>query len=347
MSSFMNKANFTDMKTQRLRIIAGWAVVVFLMTSAASGQGMYTYPLVSGFKGTPAAAPDLVVIPNNSGQAGHFTDRPIPASTCGTTGTAHGYFYEDDAGLQFDNPAGFIDQAYSIAFNLQVDQFVSPPAWVRILSFTHTDDVGIYIYLSNPPNTGTLEFWPYGTVGTDDFFTTTDFYQMILVRNDAGLIKVYVNGNLFAEYDDSGTRKYLPQSPGNYIIWFRDDPSVLAGEASPGFVSDIRIANSAWTPAQVQEVWSRFCSSLMGVDEPVTAGVKVHPNPVTGVLFLDIPAAAGTCSVAISDLAGRMVRGLAECNGPVSCDVGSLAPGLYVVRITGKDFRQNYRLVKK
>lgn len=174
------------------------------------GQTTYNYPLIGNFSAIQTGAPDLIQIPNNSGFTGEFVTRIVPPSTCGEGGNADGYFFEDDAGLQFNNPPGFIDQSYSLSFNFQIDEFISPPPWVRILSFTHIDDIGVYIYLTNPPTNGTLEFWPYGTVGEEDFFTTVDFYQMILVRNDEGLIKIYVNGEEFAEYDDSETHKFIP-----------------------------------------------------------------------------------------------------------------------------------------
>jgi hypothetical protein len=136
------------------------------------------------------------------------------------------------AGLQFNNPQGFIGQSYSLAMNFQIDEFISPPPWVRLLSFTHVDDIGVYIYLTNPPTNGTLEFWPYGTVGEYNFFNTNDFYQLVLVRNEDGLIKIYINGQEFAEYDDSSTQKFVPGPPDNFIVFFRDHPSVLANEAS-------------------------------------------------------------------------------------------------------------------
>lgn len=100
----------------------------------------------------------MIQIPNNSGLTGEFVTRIVPSSTCGEGGDAAGYFFEDDAGLQFDNPPGFIDQSYSLAFNFQIDEFITPPPWVRILSFTHVDDIGVYIYLTNPPTNGTLQF---------------------------------------------------------------------------------------------------------------------------------------------------------------------------------------------
>ena len=76
------------------------------------GQTTYNYPLLEDFSAIQSGAPDLVQIPNNSGLTGEFVTRIVPASTCGEGGNAEGYFFEDDAGLQFDNRPGFIDQSY-------------------------------------------------------------------------------------------------------------------------------------------------------------------------------------------------------------------------------------------
>jgi hypothetical protein len=317
-----------------------------IFSTGALAQVTYTYPLNTDFHGLPYTAPDLIQIQNNNGLAGSFVQRTVPSSTCGQQGTAHGYFYEDDAGLQFNNPAGFINQSYSIAFNLQVDEFISPPAWVRIMSFTHIDDVGVYIKLTGAPTNGTLEFWPYGTVGTYDFFTTNNFYQMILVRNDSGMIRIYVNGSEFATYDDSESQKYVPQPPNNYIIWFRDDPSVLANEASPGFVSDIRIANFAWTPQKVQEVWQNFCSSLLNVPFTTASSFRVYPNPAREKLNLEIPSNIESCSVSIYDLTGQTLFTRTCSSGRSEFDLARFTPGYYFLRVRNNTMIQTFRFTK-
>jgi hypothetical protein len=320
-------------------------LAVFARVIPASGQVQYTYPLAENFHGMPATAPDLIPIPNNSSATGQFVERTVPASTCGIAGNAEGYFFEDDAGLQFNNPAGFIGQSYSIAFNFQVDEFITPPNWVRLLSFTHIDDVGIYIRLTDPPNHGTLEFWPYGTVGTYDFFTTVDFYQMILVRSSEGLITVYVNGQEFAQYDDSESQAYVPQPPNNYIIWFRDDPSVLANEASPGFVSDIIIGNVAWTPAEVQVEWNRFCSSLLGMPGNEPATIKVYPNPAADRLRVDLPGNRDGYILIVYNGSGLKMLIADGTTGDL--DVSAFSPGLYLLEIVTEGRTEHIRFVKR
>jgi hypothetical protein len=281
------------------------------------------------------------------GDTGTFLQRPVPASTCGQQGTASGYFFHDDAGLLFNNPEGFIGASYSIAFNFQMDEFISPPPWVRIMSFTHTDDHGIYIYLSNPPSQGTLEFWPNGTVGPDNFFTTVDFYQLILIREESGLIRIYVNGNEFDTYDDSETQEYLPQPGKNYIIWFRDDPSVLANEASPGFVQNIIISNFAWSVDKVQEIWQRFCSSLLGTGDPDPGEFSVFPNPASDRVYIRPPTAGEHCVATLYDITGLEI-GLQEFSGSSlrSFDIHNYSPGVYFLRILAGEKSRVYRILK-
>jgi hypothetical protein len=329
--------------TKRILLVV---CAVLLAVTWGEAQIMYQYLLKENFHAQQSGAPDLIQVQNNGGETGEFVIRQVPTSTCGQQGNAPGYFFEDDAGLIFRNPAGFINQEYTIAFNFQFDEFIDPPGWVRILSFTHYDDVGIYMNLTSPPNTATLEFWPYGLAGTYDFFNTVDFFQLILVRSTAGIITVYANGSEFATYDDSFTQAYVPQDTANFIIWFRDDPSVLSGEASPGFVSDIRIGNYSWTPIEVQEAWSRFCSSLLGTED---GGLKteagIYPNPADQGIFLQLPP--GSFSALVYDITGQQVLEQSGCTGILQADVSALHPGIYVLRLTGDSGSRVYRFVKR
>ena len=308
-------------------------ITLMLFTVFSYGQTTYKYSLITNFSSQPSGGPDLIQIPNNEGLTGDFVVRPVPVSTCGQGGDAAGYFFEDDAGLQFNNPSGFINQSYSLAFNFQIEEFETPPPWVRILSFTHTDDVGVYIYLTNAPTNGTLQFWPYGNVGEDNYFTTVDFYQMILVRNDAGLIKIYVNGQEFAEYDDSQSQKFVPGDPNNHIVFFRDHPSVLANEASPGFVSDIIIGNYAWSTNDVLNIWNEFCSSLLGVEDVYAIKANIYPNPVHNLLNITLEDANGNADVEIFDFAGRKINAFNIQGKQNTIDVSYLRKGVYMIKL--------------
>ena len=322
------------MKKLLFSIILSFVILVITSLSGYT-QLTYVYSLSSNFQANPAEGPDLIPIPNNSGLFGEFVTREVPETTCGQTGNAAGYFFEDDAGLQFNNPEGFIGQSYSIAFNFQIDEFISPPSWVRILSFTHVDDVGIYILLTNPPDNGMLDFWPFGTVGETNFFSPIDFYQMILVRNDVGLIKIYVNGTEFAEYDDSSTQAYVPQEPDNFIIWFRDHPSVLADEASPGFVSDIILANYAWTSAEVNIKWEEFCSDLLSIDEQKVSYLRIYPNPTNSWVNIDLESKTNEkFTIKLFDIRGQLIEATDNITtGKTRIDTRNLPAGFYFVKL--------------
>jgi hypothetical protein len=321
-------------------------IILLVMALTGHSQETYQYLLKQDFHALQLTAPDLVQVQNNQGQTGEFVTRQVPPTTCGNQGSAPGYFFEDDAGLLFHNPSSFINQEYTVAFNFQFDEF-EPPSWIRIMSFTHYDDVGIYILLTGIPDEGSLYFWPYGEVGTPGYFNTVDFYQLILVRNAAGLINIYVNGSEFAQYDDSESQAYIPQDTTNFIIWFRDDPSVAANEAAPGFVSDIRIANYPWTLDQVQGAWAAFCSSLLAVGpskEPSATGI--YPNPAADMINLDLPSGSGPVEAVIYDITGRVIS-KESCTDRFTADVSAFRPGVYLVRVTGKDIQKVYSFVKR
>jgi len=292
----------------------------------------FIYKLSEDFQGNVPEAPPLVQIPNDGGLTGEFLTRTVPATTCEEEGTAGGYFFEDDAGLKFNCPAGFIEESYSLSMIFQVDELVSPPSWVRILSFTHVDDHGVYILLTSPPFNGTLEFWPNGTVGETDFFDTENFYQLILVRNEVGLIKIYVNGTEFSEYDDSGTQEYKFHEPDNHLIFFRDHPSVLADEASPGFVSNIKITNMAWNADDIAQEWEDFCSSLLGVPELEESKIKLYPNPATDRLNISFADQMHGAEVSIVDLSGRVHIRMPVSSSQFSVDISALPEGLYFLK---------------
>ncbi len=307
-------------------------VIISFLSASVQAQ-TYTYRLSTSFNANEAGAPALTQIPNDQGFTGNFTTRPVPVSTCEQGGDAKGYFFEDDAGLQFDNPDGFITTTYSLSLIFQFDEFIAPPPWVRILSFTHDDDHGIYIYLTNPPTNGTLDFWPHGTVGNDNFFNTVDFYQLILIRDNAGLVHVYINGNEFAEYDDSGTQEYIPQPGKNYLKFFRDHPSVLADEASPGFVSNIVISKIAWTPQEVAVKWGEFCESLLSTEELNIETIRIFPIPAKNNLTVQLPGIQSRATLSVFDITGKLIIQQDVFKESTSIDVSRLHSGLYILKI--------------
>jgi hypothetical protein len=205
----------------------------------------------------------------------------------------------------------------------------------------------MYIYLTNPPTNGTLEFWPYGTAGASNFFDTENFYQLILVRNSAGLIKVYVNGTEFAEYDDSMTQEYKFHDPENYLIFFRDHPSVLADEASSGFVSNIKITNNAWTTVEVEAEWEDFCASLLGIPETAERAFQLYPNPAGEKLNITFYKNQTDAELSVIDLTGKVLLSQYCAGEKAELDVSLLPKGIYFLRIMENNRNSVAKFVKE
>jgi len=229
-----------------------------------TAQETITFGLTDDFQENNNQHPNLVPLPNDSGQTGTFGLFEIPTSTCPEELDVGGYYFEDNAGLSFDND-DFIQCAYTIEFTFNLESFAGPQNWVRLLNVTPDTDNGIYIIITNGPSNGTLEFYPNGTVGEIDFFNTVDLYQFVLTRSCAGLINIYVNGIFFATYDDSLFEEYVIGNGNDILHFFRDD-MVVPQEASPGWVKNIRISDYERTPQMVVDDWTIFCDSLSDAD---------------------------------------------------------------------------------
>jgi hypothetical protein len=205
----------------------------------------------------------------------------------------------------------------------------------------------MYIYLTNPPTNGTLEFWPFGTAGATDFFDTENFYQLILVRDNSGLIKIYVNGTEFAEYDDSMTQEYKFHDPDNFLIFFRDHPSVLADEASSGFVSNIKITNNAWSSVEVESEWEDFCASLLSIPEEAERTLQIYPNPAGEKLNINFNEQVVHAKLSVINLAGRVLLTQFCESEKAQLDISSLPSGIYFLQIMENSRNSFVKFVKE
>lgn len=266
-----------------------------------SGQTSYKYLLSTSFEEVNKNFTDLEPLPNSDGETGFFNSFNVPVTTCPNSFDVDGYNFADNAGLRFDNN-GFIDCEYTIQFTFHIESFNGSQNWVRLLNFTPSDDNGIYIKITDRPDGGTLDFWPNGLVGADNFFNTTDLYQFIVTRNCAGGVNIYVNGTFFANYDDSNNPLYLIQPDEDLIDFFRDDTAV-PNEASAGWVKNIIISDFEFDDARVEMEWSTFCEVLEDTD---CAGV------VNGNSILD------SCGVCLEPADPNFNQSCVDCAGEVN-----------------------------
>ncbi|MEE9439807.1 MAG: hypothetical protein V3V14_12450, partial [Saprospiraceae bacterium] len=231
----------------------GIIVILFSLANEGGAQELY-YPLSDDFSEETNLHSDLIPLSNPSGDDGYFGSFTVPSTTCPNEFEVDGYYFYEDAGLQFNNES-FITCDYSIQFTFQLDNVTG---YNRLINFNTGIDAGIYLL------SGTLNFYPNGNIGTPGFFNTVDLYQFTITRNCAGLVNVYVNGTFFTSYDDSASPLYLVQNPDNLIVFFQDNITGPAnGEASSGWVKNIIIANYVWPITTVEDDWDDFCDDLI------------------------------------------------------------------------------------
>jgi hypothetical protein len=92
-------------------------------------------------------------------------------------------------------------------------------------------------------------------------------------------------------------------------------------------------------------------TTLLPAGVPVSFGLMVNPNPATSVANITVNlSAAGQTRVLLYDLSGRIVRQIVNApltagSNAFSCDVSSLAKGMYIVQLTSGSNTATRRIV--
>ena len=101
------------------------------------------------------------------------------------------------------------------------------------------------------------------------------------------------------------------------------------------------IANYASTTSDHYPVFSRysFTSAVLATKASRTATLGLYPNPVANSVRFDVAETGNNLALSVYTTTGRLVLratgSVAQLNQQLSQRVGSLAPGLYVVRLVG------------
>lgn len=111
---------------------------------------------------------------------------------------------------------------------------------------------------------------------------------------------------------------------------------LVNGQHYPALIVTATKAGTTETPTTVRY---RDINRHLGVDDVFgknAVAINVWPNPVTGILHLELPASLKQFSVNISDATGTIIySGKDQRN----IDVSGWAHGLYFIRIAGKDWK--------
>lgn len=225
------------------------------------------YPLINDFVATNPETIPLIPLSNSNGQIGQFVNTTLNGGFCPDVSVIPAYFFENHAGLSFDNSDQFIDCAYTIEFVYRFNEFPGFfGGWLWLLGFTGTQDDGLFIQEFPFLTTTTLEFWDdnilLATIGQSNTFVESRWYKFAMTRDCNNLINVYVNGNFFGAYLDVNGLFYPQASLGNQIIFFQDNPAVISGESSSGHVREMNISNYAKSAEDIAAACDCMCDIL-------------------------------------------------------------------------------------
>lgn len=287
-------------------------------------QLSYIYSFGSGsFTSDPAGGPELQPI-------GTITPMTvtIPATSCPDQPTVELSHFDENSGLA---AKAFFTSTYSIEVIFQFDDV---NGYNRIIDFSNgLSDNGIYVL------NGCLNFYPNGNIGTcPDAFDTENYKQLAITRDGATqIMNVYLNGELFNTYVDDANHYVIDAAPNDSIRFFHDD-LVIGNEASSGNVAFIRMADYAFSEAEVAASFDNFCLNITtGLEDlPMARQLMVYPNPVTDVLNIELPADHQGSTIELFNangaLVGSWVNTAIQGRGFLSVHV--LPEGVYTLRST-------------
>lgn len=164
------------------------------------------------------------------------------------------------------------------------------------------------------------------------------YHHQVLGYNDAAILGAYQNAVR------SGLLDSVPYNPGggrahfNQVAYAKNNEIEYFAEISEAYLGEndyypfVRSELEAYDPqgfAVAQSVWA---PATTATDQgPFAVGVQVYPNPFLGPLTVEVERPA---EIVVFDALGRAVVQRTVESGRTTLDLGSVTPGLYVLRAT-------------
>jgi aryl-phospho-beta-D-glucosidase BglC (GH1 family) len=193
--------------------------------------------------------------------------------------------------------------------------------------------------------------------------TTAGTWEQFAVA-DAGNGKVYLRSQGKYLSSENGTQA-LTASRTSFGWWeafdwiVNADGTVSLGGYNGRYVSSENGQQAVTCTRQTISGWeafryavvgnARLASPLAASSSAAPADFTAYPNPVVGSLTYALPAGTQAHTLTVADATGRTVltRTYGETGGQNTFDASGLARGLYVVRLTGADFTQSFKVTKE
>ncbi|GAB3637032.1 hypothetical protein GCM10027422_26220 [Hymenobacter arcticus] len=137
------------------------------------------------------------------------------------------------------------------------------------------------------------------------------------------------------------------------------DGTISLGGYNGRYVSSESGQQAATCNRQTISGWEAFRATVVGTAREATAlastgtastaDFTAYPNPVVGRLTYALPTGTKAHTLTIADATGRTVlaRAYGDTGNQNVIDAAGLAAGLYVVRLTGADFTQSFKVTKE
>jgi endoglucanase len=133
------------------------------------------------------------------------------------------------------------------------------------------------------------------------------------------------------------------------------DGTISLGGYNGRYISSENGTQAATCNRMTISGWEAFRYTVVGTarlaSTPATSATDLtaYPNPVVGLLTYSLPTGTKAHTLTIADATGRTVltRTYGDTGVQNVFDASGLATGLYVVRLTGADFAQSFKVTKE
>lgn len=295
------------------------------------------------------------MLPNLVGDDGQFQPKLIPTATCPAGGLIQGWAFEKMVGLEFQNN-GFIGNEWTVAYLYFVDQYNIPTApYVRQFMLDHAQEIGFFIdpVQEQMEAYHWVDFFGFPVYQSTILSPVSQIYPQVIYhftfsRSALGVVKFYLNGALVGTMND-GTNSFIPSLTDDRLVFFQDNATgTYPNEAESGWVSDLVIANHAWSDSLIQARASICEMVLFPVDQtknsypiwmedPMNVPI-ISPNPARTSIHLNVDYTSGPLTVSFLDQLGRNCYQEIVHYRDEGIDLPKhLVPGRYWIRIVAPD----------
>lgn len=268
-------------------------------------------------------------------------------------------------GLVYEKESGALDEGFADMWGatIEADRAPEKDRWTIAEDNVHAEPAGVRSFrnpkLFNQPNTYNGEFYipTEGCTPSQDndqcgVHTNSGVpnYWYYLISdggsgtNDHGY-NYAVNG---FGIEKAGKLIYAVQE--NYVqsnSGFADIMNFTIQEAGVQYGEtslEVNTVKAAWCAVGVAAPESEVCTTL-GTDDLTAGKFSVYPNPVVDILNIKTTKATQNLKYKINNIAGQLIQQGEISNGKINVNI--LPKGVYVLSLSGDNFKETTKFIKK